>query len=250
MTIDKYDLIIFDLDGTLAPSKFPLEAEMAELIIRLLEIKKIAVISGGGYIQFETQFLKSWPNNFGKFDNLLLVPTSGTQLYVWRGTWSKQYVEDLTPKEKERIIIALRESLKSSGFVEPEKIYGEQIEDRRSQITFSAMGQQAPLAQKSIWDPDRKKRERIAEIIQKKLPNFDVRIGGTTSIDITKRGVNKAYGIRKLEEYLKISHDRILFVGDSLFLGGNDYPARATGVDCIQVKDPEETKALIREWLT
>jgi hypothetical protein len=76
-----------------------------------------------------------------------------------------------------------------------------------------------------------------------------VRIGGTTSIDVTPRGVNKAYGIRKLEEYLKVSQDRIVFVGDALYQGGNDYPAKATGVDCIQVKGPEETKQLIQAWL-
>ena len=249
MTIDNYDLIIFDLDGTLAPSKTPLELEMAELIVKLLARKKIAVISGGGYMQFETQFLKTWPNNYENFDNLFLVPTSGTQLYAWRGSWSPQYTEHLNPKEKEKIMIALNETLKSVGHVNPEKIYGQTIEDRGSQITFSALGQHAPLVLKSAWDPGRKKRGKTVELLQKKLPEFDIRIGGTTSIDITKRGVNKAYGVRKLEDFLKIPADRILFVGDSLFQGGNDYPAKATGVDCIQVKGPEETKNLIREWL-
>ncbi len=249
MTIDNYDLIIFDLDGTLTPSKSPLELEIAELLVKLLLIKKVAVISGCHYAQFQTQFLSKFPTSSDSFTNLLLLPVSGTQLYVWRGTWCEQYTEHLTPKEKEKIMTALNESLRSGGYVEPERTYGPIIEDRGSQITFSALGQRAPLVLKSAWDPKRTKREKVAEILRKKISEFDVRLGGATSIDITKRGVNKGYGVRKLEDFLKITADRILFVGDALFQGGNDYPARATGVDCIQVKGPEETKELIRGWL-
>ncbi len=242
-------LIIFDLDGTLSPSKSPLEPDMAALLIRLLETKKVAVISGGGYPQFETQFLKALPISSERFSGLYLLPTSGTRLYVWRGSWCEQYAEHLTPPEKEKILSALNAALQSTGWVKPAKSYGQLIEDRGSQITFSALGQGAPLAEKLAWDPSREKREKIAEIIRAKIPSFEVRIGGSTSIDITRRGINKGYGIRKLEEYLKIPLDEILFVGDALFHGGNDYPAKATGVDCIQVSGPEETKKLISSWL-
>jgi hypothetical protein len=249
MTIEKYDLIILDLDGTLAPSKSFLEPEMIDLLVKLLEKKKVAVISGGSYAQFETQFLKNWPAESGRLSNLFLVPTSGTRLYTWRGAWCEQYAEHLSPQEKEKIMTALNESLISAGYVKPEVTYGQIIEDRGSQITFSALGQNAPLSLKSAWDPGRTKRQKIVGLLQQKIPEFDVRIGGTNSIDITKRGVNKGYGIRKLEEYLKIPLDKMLFVGDALFHGGNDYPAKATGIDCIQVKGPEETKELIRRWL-
>lgn len=250
MTINDYDLIIFDLDGTLSPSKSSLEQETADLLVRLLVLKKVAVISGCNYMQFHTQFLSRFPTSSDSFTNLILLPVSGTQLYIWRGTWSPQYAEHLSPEEKEKIMIALNESLKMGGYIEPERIYGPTIEDRDSQITFSGLGQHAPLILKSAWDPSRLKREKIAEILRKKVPEFDVRLGGATSLDITHKGVNKGYGIRKLEEYLKIPFERILFVGDALYPGGNDYPARATGVDCIQVIDPEETKGLIRKWLT
>ena len=39
-------LIVFDLDGTLAPSKSSLDAEMAALLNKLLGFIKVAVISG------------------------------------------------------------------------------------------------------------------------------------------------------------------------------------------------------------
>jgi HAD superfamily hydrolase (TIGR01484 family) len=249
--ISNYDLIIFDLDGTLAPSKSPLEPDIAELIIKLIAKIKVAVISGGGYPQFGTQFLNGLPasSSSENFSNLFLLPASGTCLYAWKGMWCEQYCEKLSPQEKADIMQTFHDALRAAGYVRPEKTYGEILEDRGSQITFSALGQSAPLMLKSAWDPGRTKRMKIAEILKLKLPRYDVRIGGTTSIDVTPRGVNKAYGIRKLEEYLKIESERIVFVGDALYQGGNDYPAKATGVDCIQVKGPEETKQLIQAWL-
>lgn len=242
-------LIIFDLDGTLGRSKCSLDQEMTSLLTKLMAQKKVAIISGGGYPQFQAQILNSFPPDTANFSNLLLMPASGTRLYAWRGSWNEQYAEHLSPKEKEKIMVSINSALKQAGYEQPAKMYGQAIEDRGSQITFSAIGQQAPIDIKSAWDPDRKKRAAIVSFLQPKIPEFDVRIGGSTSIDITKKGVNKAYGIRKLEEFLKLSSDDIVFVGDALFPGGNDYPAKATGVDCIQVSGPDETKKLISSWL-
>ncbi|MDE1975048.1 MAG: HAD-IIB family hydrolase [Patescibacteria group bacterium] len=243
------DLIIFDLDGTLNRSKNPVDNDIAVLILRLLASKKVAIISGSGYKELETFFLNALPPGSDGYNNLLLLPASGTRLLVWRGTWCEEYAEHLSPKEKERVMTALQAGLAASGYVTPQKIYGGLVEDRGSQITFSANGQNAPYEIKSVWDPDRNKRRKIADAISSLLPNFDVRIGGTNSIDITKRGVNKGYGIRKLEEYLHMSTEKMLFVGDKLMSGGNDYPVKATGVDCIQVSGPGETKKLIDGWL-
>jgi HAD superfamily hydrolase (TIGR01484 family) len=247
--ISNYDLIIFDKDGTLTPSKLPIDQDMADLLMKLVAKVKVAVISGGSYPLFGTQLLNKLPNSSDSFSNLFILPASGTCLYVWKGMWQQQYAETLTPPEKAEIMRAFNDALRETGYVRPEKTYGDIIEDRGSQITFSALGQSAPLILKSAWDPGHVKREKIADIIRTKIPRYDVRVGGTTSIDITRRGVNKAYGIRKLEEYLKLTQEKIVFVGDALFQGGNDYPAKATGVDCIQVKGPQETKELIQKWL-
>ncbi len=250
MPLPNYDLIVFDLDGTLAPSKSPLEPDMADLLFKLFKQKKVAVISGGAYPQFQKQFLKELPQATEGLNNLVLLPTSGTRMYIWRRDWHEQYAEDFSPAEREKILTTLNAAIKMSGVKTPDKLYGPQIEDRGSQITYSALGQSAPLSEKSNWDPDRKKREKIVSFAEPKLKQFDVRIGGTTSVDITRRGVNKGYGIRKLEEHLKIPTEKILFIGDALFPGGNDYPARAAGVDCVPVKGPEEVKIMIKDWLS
>jgi HAD superfamily hydrolase (TIGR01484 family) len=151
-------------------------------------------------------------------------------------------------KEKEKILSALRAIVNSPTYDKPAVVYGDVIEDRGSQITFSALGQKAPADLKYAWDPTRVKRERISAILKAKIPEFDIRVGGASSVDVTRKGVNKAYGIRKLEQYLDLGVDDIVFVGDALFYGGNDYPAKSTGVDCISVKGPDETMALIKSW--
>ena len=153
-------LIVFDLDGTLAESKSPLDSEMSALLHDLPEIVQAAVISGAG----------------------------------------------------------------------------EAIEDRGSRITYSALGQQAPSAEKNQWDPDYAKRQKIKTALDAAIPAFFIRLGGSTSIDVTKPGVDNAYGIRKLRDLLGISLQQMIFIGDALFVGGNDYPAEQAGVTAVPVR--------------
>ena len=236
-------LIVFDLDGTLAESKSSLDKEMASLLNKLLCVVKVAVISGGGWQQFEKQLLSNLPQD-NSLENLSLLPTCGTKFYMYTGDWKKIYSEDFTDKEKKKIINSLKTVIEEAGF-KIEKVWGEAIEDRGSQITYSALGQQAPLDEKKKWDPDFAKRKKMKEHLDKLIPEFSVRLGGSTSIDITAQGIDKAYGIHKLRENLGIEIDEMIFIGDALFPGGNDYPAKETGVLSIKVRDPEESKRVI-----
>ncbi len=236
-------LIVFDLDGTLAESKSPLNAEMAVLIGRLLEVVKVAVISGGAWPQFETQLLSNLPGD-DRLNDLSLLPTCGTQFYRRNGTWRRLYSENFNPEEKAKIVGALDQALELSGF-RAGRSWGDVIEDRDSQITLSALGQQAPLDEKKKWDPDFKKREKIKAILEPLIPEFFVNLGGATSIDVTRPGIDKGYGVRKLRETLGIAIEDMIFVGDALFPGGNDYPVKQAGVVCIEVRDPHETKRVI-----
>jgi HAD superfamily hydrolase (TIGR01484 family) len=237
-------LIVFDLDGTLAESKSSLDKEMTALLHDLLGIIKVAVISGGDWPQFEKQLLSNLPND-ECLENLSLLPTCGTKFYKYAaGDWEKIYSEDFTEDEKEKIISSLKKAIGEAGF-KVEKIWGETIEDRGSQITFSALGQQAPLEEKNKWDPDFTKRKKIKTILDPYISGFSVRLGGATSIDVTKPGIDKAYGIRKLRDTLGIAIQEMIFIGDALFPGGNDYPAEEAGVVSIRVKNPTESKRVI-----
>ena len=236
-------LIVFDLDGTIAESKAPLDGEMAGLLGGLLGIVKVAVISGGSWQQFETQLLTHLPHD-ERLKSLSLLPTCGTQFFRFTGDWEKIYSEDFTADEKEKIFSSFKKAIAAAGFP-VEKAWGEVVEDRGSQVTFSALGQRAPIEAKKTWDPDFTKRKKIKVILDDLIPEFSVRLGGTTSIDVTQPGIDKAYGIRKLRDTLDIAIQDMLFIGDALFPGGNDYPAKEAGAQSIQVKDPHETKRVI-----
>jgi phosphomannomutase len=236
-------LIVFDLDGTLAESKSALDAEMAGLLGKLLKIVKVAVISGGDFPQFEQQVLTNLAHD-EQLKNLSLLPACGTKFYRYEAGWKKLYSEDFSAAEKEKIIGSFKHVIASSQ-LGIEKTWGEQIEDRGSQITFSALGQHAPIEEKKKWDPDFSKRQKMKALLEKLIPGFSVRLGGTTSVDVTKPGIDKAYGIAKLRDTLGIAIDEMLFVGDALFPGGNDYPAKQAGVESIQVRDPNETKRVV-----
>jgi phosphomannomutase len=238
-------LIVFDLDGTLADSKSAVDPEMSGLLHDLLAIVKVAVISGGGWPQFEKQLVSNLPQD-KLLANLSLLPTCGTKFYRYESAdWKKIYSEDFTTDQREKILDSLKKAIGVADF-KIEKLWGEQIEDRGSQITFSALGQQAPLEEKEKWDPDFAKRKKIKAVLDTFIPEFSIRIGGSTSVDITKPGIDKAYGIGKLRDLLGISIKEMIYIGDALYVGGNDYPAETAGVDCISVKDPNETKRVIQ----
>ena len=236
-------LIVFDLDGTLAQSKSSIDTEMANLLNSLLAMVKVAVISGGAWPQFEQQVLAHLRHDNG-LRNLSLLPTCGTKFYRHGVGWELLYSEDFTAAESSRIIDSLQRAMVAAD-CKVEKVWGEVIEDRGSQITFSALGQQAPLEDKKKWDPDFIKRQKIKAVLDTLIPQFSVHLGGATSIDVTRQGIDKAYGIRKLQDILEIPIDQMIFIGDALFPGGNDYPAKEAGVLSIEVRDPHETKRVI-----
>lgn len=240
-------LVVFDLDGTLAASKSSLDAEMSSLLHDLLGVVKVAVISGGAWLQFEKQVLSHLPQD-ERLARLSILPTCGTQFFQYTGVWKRLYAEDFTADEKEKIVSSLNKAVGTAGFP-VEKTWGETIEDRGSQITYSALGQQAPLEEKVKWDADVAKRTKIKAILDTLIPDFSVRIGGTTSIDITKPGIDKAYGIRKLRDILGIPVQEMIYVGDALFAGGNDYPAEQVGVISIPVRGPGETKRVVEAMI-
>lgn len=232
-------LIAFDLDDTVTVSKSLVTEAMADRIVSLLERFDVALISGGRFEQFDEQVLSHLEQS--NFERLHILPTSGTRYYRFvDGEWLAQYAEDLTETEKDVIIRVLERSAKELGLWEVET-YGEVIEDRGSQITFSALGQQAPSELKYRWDPTQEKKRALRDHAAPLLPNMSVRMGGTTSIDVTREGVDKAYGMRRLMQATGLSEAEILFYGDQLREGGNDFPVKEMGIDTIEVAGCSET---------
>ncbi|HET9850445.1 MAG TPA: HAD-IIB family hydrolase [Candidatus Saccharimonadales bacterium] len=241
-------VIAFDLDGTLAPSKSPLPDRMGLALNNLLGKYQVCVISGGKFEQFEKQLLTGLKAGPEKLAKLHLMPTCGTRYYRFNsGEWQKIYAEDFAPAEKKKIIDVLNKVVDELGYRE-KRVWGQEIEDRESQITYSALGQDIveKLGKKGVkmkydWDPDNSKKNKIRDLAAPLLPEFEVRVGGVTSIDVTKPGIDKAYGMQKLMAELSIKKEDILFIGDRLSEGGNDYPVKAFGIDCMEISDWQET---------
>ncbi|MBK0419590.1 HAD-IIB family hydrolase [Leucobacter sp. CSA1] len=243
-------LIAFDLDDTLAPSKSPLDPRMASVFARLLDTTTVAVISGGNFEQFETQLIRGLQGVAeDRLEHLHLLPTCGTRYERRRdGAWQTVYRENLTEAEREAAFTALREEATRLGLWESEP-WGEILEDRGSQVTFSALGQRAPVSAKHAWDPDGAKKNALRAAVASRLPHLEVRSGGSTSVDITRTGIDKAYGMRKLAEHTGIALDDMLFVGDRLDPDGNDYPVKAIGVPCRAVTGWEDTADFLEALL-
>lgn len=244
-------VIAFDLDDTLAITKSPISDRMSELLVQLLERYDVCVISGGKFEQFERQVVDRMEAPKHILNRLHLMPTCGTRYYRYdelEENWALQYAEDLSDRQKREITEVLESCAKEVGLW-AEKPYGDIIEDRGSQVTYSALGQQAPADDKYAWaEKNHDAKQILRQKVAERLPDLEVRLGGTTSVDITRIGIDKAYGMNKLIEAIDVDMDEILFIGDKLQEGGNDYPVKAMGIDTIEVDRWEDT-ALVLEGI-
>lgn len=244
------ELVIFDLDGTLAVSKWKMDVEMAQLLEQLSHEAKIAIISGGKYEQFLKQVVPMLTSET-QLEHVFFFPTSGASFYRWWGQWWENiYAHNLSPEQIQSIFDAFPKAIEQSGIqIGSDELHGEQLEDRQTQVSWSALGQQCPIELKETWDPDQKKRLQILPYLQEMLPDFDVRVGGTTTIDVTKKGLDKKYGIEKMHEHLAVAYEDMFFVGDAIFPGGNDYACVQMWLDHAKVETIEDTKKVIQNLL-
>ncbi|MDO5721260.1 MAG: HAD-IIB family hydrolase [Actinomycetaceae bacterium] len=250
MSVDTYvKLVAFDLDDTLAPSKSAIEPAMAQALKQLLERVPVCVISGGQFKQFQKQLLAGLEGTGANLADLHLMPTCGTVYYRFKqGQWQVQYRHDLPESVREETKKVVEATARELGFW-CENPRGEIIEDRGTQLTYSALGQEAALADKRRWDPTGEKKIALRQALSVKLPQLQVRAGGSTSVDITARGIDKAYGIGKLVAATGIEKDDLLFVGDRLDPDGNDYPVLVAGYRTKPVTGWEETLEVIEQLL-
>ncbi len=244
-------LITFDLDDTLSVTKSPISDRISGLLTELLEHYEVCIISGGRFEQFKNQVVDRLEANHLLLRKLHLMPTCGTRYYRYDEIdeeWKLQYEEDLTEEKKKHVISVLEEVAKELG-VWREETWGPIIEDRNSQITYSALGQLAPPEEKYKWAEENKELKKVfREKVANRVQDLEIRLGGSTSIDVTKPGVDKAYGMQKLIDEMDISKEEVLFVGDKLEEDGNDYRVKAMGIDCIAVERWQDT-ALVIETL-
>ena len=266
-------VLAFDIDQTLNIAKTPIPDEIADLLIRCLDHFEICPISGQKFEQFLIQIVDRLVERGAtplQLTHLHLFVAQGTQYYAYLpattkhgpveygvitskstyspDNWQQIYNFPLTDDQVAHITNALETAARELDYWEEDKLApgDEIIENRLSQVTFSALGQKAGTEAKYAWDPDCAKREAIVARAKKLAPDFDYEIGGTTSINAFTPGMNKTFGMTHLLEMLHVKKSDILYFGDMTKPGGNDYPIVQMGIDTITVRSHEDTAYALR----
>lgn len=240
-------LFIFDMDGTLTESKRPLTKVQADTFSSFAQKHKTAVISGAEFSQMRKQFISKLPKG-KKTPEFIALPVNGGEMWVIdKREWKRVYQKPFSPPLKRKVREAIKKMEKEFDEILPKKKWGAVVEDRGSQITYSALGAKAPISAKHKWDPKEIKRLKMSRYIKKLLPQCEVGVAGMTSIDITPKGLTKEFGVRSGMRFARVTAKDTVFIGDAVFKGGNDAPAIRTGASVMKVKNPKETYALIRD---
>lgn len=240
---------LFDLDNTLAEPFRPISDAMTASLTKVIARLPTAIMTAASLERIELEVLSRLGGDVDLTRLMLFTANAGQAFAFEKNHWRMQYGFEFTDAQLAQIRAALEESLRETNVLQGAKVYGEQFIDYKGYFAFTALGVGAPVEERRAWDPDFAKRTVLRAKLLEKLPEFDVYIGGSTSIDITFKGVSKAYGITWLSERMKIPASDMLYVGDALYEGGNDQVVISTGVQTRQTKDPEETLAIIDELL-
>ncbi len=245
----KTHAVLFDLDDTLTDSKQSMTEEMAITFSKLLNVAPVCIVTGGMFSQIEKQVINFLPVD-ANFSNLFIFPQNAAECISWNGgKFQKEYSYAFKEDETKKIIHAINKVLEETGFVRDAPAFGERIENRGAQVTLSALGQQAPVDLKKTWDPDQVKRRIMREKLLKLIPEFQIGIGGGTSIDITQKNIDKTLSIKWMAKHLGVKPVEMTYVGDALFDGGNDAVVIPTGVTVIETKNAKDTIGIINSFI-
>ncbi len=235
-------VIIADVDETICESCQQISKEMAEQINSLIKKGyKFAFVSGT-----EFKNLQGMLSSRLSEEHHLLCTTGTNYVKVSKGNSQIIYNHPLSSEEKKEIILAIENAVRHFNIISM-TTKEDQIQDRDSLIALSAIGRNAPSELKAAFDPEGEKRKIWIEFLQQELgtEKYEFNIGGTTTIDITRKGLDKEWAIREFARYHNILFGNILFFGDKIYPRGNDYPASKI-VDCIAVRNPQDTLQQLR----
>lgn len=240
---------IFDLDDTLAESFQAPKPEMVDKLGKLLELIPIAIMTAAGFPRIKDQFI-SYLEHSPHIFQFYIFPDSTAECYIWEnGVWNIAYSLGLSESDRETIRKAINEALAETGILGRHPKHAPEIIDRDAQIALATIGLKASYEEKETWDPDQEKRKKLKAVLEKKIPQFEILMGGMTTIDITHKGINKAYGVNWLSKRLDIPTPEMLYVGDALYPGGNDQVVIPTGIQTREVSGPPETLKVLDELL-
>jgi len=235
MNVHKH-ILMFDVDDTVCESTKPISEAVARVLNSLREKNFLLVFTSGSKI--DQVYHQLHPILKGKY---WIMGASGSSCESVDSGGRKLIFSEEMPQEDRTKILNLLSEVVEKFNIQTMTTKEDQIQDRISQITLSCIGRGAPSDIKSSFDADRSKRKVWVDYIKERLGGeYNINIGGTTSIDITLKGVDKSTGAKKWLECMNFDKRDIMFFGDQLEDGGNDSVMKDL-VDCIQVGNPMDT---------
>ena len=214
-------IFIFDVDGTLTPSRLPMTKEFQKFFKEWIKKNKFYLVTGSDLPKLQEQMcfydieaegiFTCCGNQFWKPDPSI-VNTSAELIY------DNKF--EMTNKLKSSLEVMLM----SSQY--PHR-YGNHIEDRGSMVNFSVVGRNCTQEQREKyyeWDKEKGERRKMSIFLKNKFKNLDAVIGGQISIDIYPKGNDKSQILNIIEQERLVQPDEYIFVGDGIDNKGNDYP--------------------------
>ena len=251
-------IFIFDVDGTLTPSRLPMTKEFQKFFKEWVKKNKFYLVTGSDLFKLQEQM------DFMEMEAEGIFTCCGNQF--WKPdphivNCSAELIYENTFKVPRKLNKLLGTILSNSRY--PHR-YGNHIEDRGSMLNFSIVGRDCTLEQRQEyfeWDNENSERKIIANAVKEKFPYLDAVIGGQISIDIYPKGYDKSQILEHIEkrelEMSKIldnlpPHNEYIFIGDRIMPGGNDWPLSVImneREDCssYQTEGPEQTKQILEK---
>lgn len=229
----QYRHLFFDMDETIAPSRQTIRPEMYELLSSLPY--DIVVVSGQTVEKIVWQSNRLRSITLGQNGNHA-TDEAGNEL--WHVPLDELHRQEIL--EHIKSLSALLDS-------EPNPVW-DPIEDRGAQITFSPVGNTAPVELKKSYDPDGSKRAALLRSMPFHSEDLAVKIAGSTSIDYIHKDRHKGANIEKLLSYTGWNKRECVYFGDKLHSGGNDESVIGV-IDTIAVNDHRDTYQKLRKML-
>ena len=207
-------IFIFDIDGTLTPSRQRMTEDFAKFFDKWSNKNKYYLVTGSDLDKTKEQLPIAY------IDRAEAIFTCcGNQM--WR---DNELIYDNKFKVTKKLNKLLGTILSNSVY--PQR-YGNHIEDRGSMVNFSIVGRDCTQKQRDEYfkyDNEKGERQIISNAIKEKFPDLDAVIGGQISIDIYPKGKDKSQILDVIKQDRLVTPDEYIFIGDRIEKGGNDYP--------------------------
>jgi phosphomannomutase len=233
----KNNCLVFDVDGTITPSRDKIDPAYAEVLLELSKKVDIYFLTGSDFAKTKEQLGDLTKVVKGSYQ------CAGNEL--WVNDELVQSVPEFTMSNS-AMLKWCKQRLAESPF--PVRTGKKHIDLRPGMMNFSIIGRGCTKKQRQQYikyDEKTNEREQLARDFNEVFHSYSAQIAGETGIDVCEEGRDKGQVYKPLQEV----YNSIIFFGDDTQEGGNDFPfakqIQSFPHRCFHVSGPEETFELL-----